>query len=206
MPNVVFPNRQRGYLQQMGREAFGDMRAPQVRATGVRLPSLRHPIPETKVFRGDEYDLADMAALSSAIPLGFHPVEVDGENYVDGGARSLVHAHRAPAADNLLVIAPLARHFNPKLKGVKLHAGRALEIMTLREMEQWETEHGGLASLIRPSREIGGLVEKFSDIFSRKVARKAHDLAVKQGEQLATNRHTLATLAFRMSLPERDAS
>lgn len=70
-----------------GRVAFGTVEAPDV-------------------------TLADAVAASSAIPLVFHPYEIDGRSYVDGGVASGTHADLLLGSDEMLdliiVVAPLA--------------------------------------------------------------------------------------------------
>jgi NTE family protein len=59
-----------------------------------------------------DVDLAQAVAASSAIPLVFHPHEIDGRLYVDGGVASGTHAElvlgSSQQLDLLIVIAPLA--------------------------------------------------------------------------------------------------
>ena len=56
--------------------------------------------------------LADAVAASSAIPLVFHPYDIDGRSYVDGGVASGTHADLVLGApeplDLVIVVAPLA--------------------------------------------------------------------------------------------------
>lgn len=56
--------------------------------------------------------LAEAVAASSAIPLVFHPYEIDGRRYVDGGVASGTHADLVLGAsdplDLVIVIAPMA--------------------------------------------------------------------------------------------------
>lgn len=59
-----------------------------------------------------DVSLADAVAASSAIPLVFHPYEIDGHDYVDGGVASGTHADLLLGAgeplDLIIVIAPMA--------------------------------------------------------------------------------------------------
>jgi hypothetical protein len=83
---------------------FGDARDPRV--TGVCL-SL--PLPRRVLVDGGRHRLADVVAASSS-PWGLaygHPV--DGRLLYDAGTVSNTAADRAPSADLLLVLAPLAR-------------------------------------------------------------------------------------------------
>lgn len=200
IPKISFPNRKHGYLQKIGRDVFDDARSPLVQTATVRLPSRRHLLPSVEILSGDKHDLADIIPASSAIPIGYRPVRVNDERYVDGGVRSFTHANRAVGAQNLLVVAALAKHFRLSVGPLRnLSVGRTLETMANHEMNQWEKQHRGQAHLIRPNRAIGGLVERFSDLFDKKIARRAYDMAIEQSHQLVENRQDLATLALRMS-------
>lgn len=59
-----------------------------------------------------DVSLADAVAASSAIPVVFHPYEIDGRQYVDGGVASGTHADLVLGAhhplDLVIVIAPMA--------------------------------------------------------------------------------------------------
>jgi NTE family protein len=77
-------------------------------------------------------DLAHAVAASCAIPGFFHPVEIDGEMYVDGGVHSPTNADvlRGWKLDLLLVSSPMSvapRGMRPTLDLVpRLHANRYL--------------------------------------------------------------------------------
>lgn len=203
MPQMKVPNWRRGYLQSIGREVFGDeITAPNVFASAVELPSRNNPTPKVAMLQGE---IADAVAASSAVPFVFRPVTIEGRQYVDGGARSLLHAARAPRAEHLLVVAALTQHFQPAIGPVRLPTGRALEIMAFREMQTWQRQHGGKASLIRPNRQISSLINGYPDLFSFKIAKQTYELAVEQGQQLA-HRPDLAALALRLAQQRPEAS
>jgi predicted acylesterase/phospholipase RssA len=201
IPKVKFPNREKDYLLNMGDQVFDDARSTRVGAVGLRLPSLTNWLPEIEVVSSNEATLGQKAALTSAIPLGYRSVKVNGNRYVDGGATlSFTHADLAQRADHLLVVAALAKHFRPSLGPVKLPLmGRQLEMRAYYEMSQWKKMHGGQAHLIRPNRAIGGLVEHLSDLFDKKISRRAYDMAIEQAHQLVEERPSLAALAIKMT-------
>lgn len=85
-------------------------------------------------------DVAHAVAASCAIPGFFHPVEIDGETYVDGGAHSPTNADllRDQDLDVVLVSSPMSvepRGLRPTLDlALRLfwHRGVAREVRTLR--------------------------------------------------------------------------
>ena len=85
-------------------------------------------------------DVAHAVAASCAIPGFFHPVEIDGESYVDGGAHSPTNADllRGQDFDVVLVSSPMSvdpRRVRPTLDlPLRLFWHRALrrEVRTLR--------------------------------------------------------------------------
>jgi NTE family protein len=58
---------------------------------------------------GSGVDLVDAVAASCAVPLVWPPIPIDGRAYVDGGVRSPVNADLAAGADQVVVLAPIAR-------------------------------------------------------------------------------------------------
>lgn len=63
---------------------------------------------EPTVFdRARGVPLIDAVAASSAVPMVWPPVTIDGRRYMDGGARSIVNADLAAGADEVVVIAPI---------------------------------------------------------------------------------------------------
>ncbi|MGA7271853.1 MAG: patatin-like phospholipase family protein [Acidimicrobiia bacterium] len=81
--------------------------------------------------------LADAVAASSAIPLVFHPYEIGGRDYVDGGVASGTHADLVLGAphplDLIIVIAPMAAL--EERQGAWMHE-RVLDRVGRRSLEE----------------------------------------------------------------------
>jgi len=182
LPPVRVPNLRPGMLQTLAEELLGDARSPLVHASAVRLSTGRRTI-----LSGAEHRLADLVAASSAVPSLFAPTHVKGRRYVDGGVRSLVSADHAPAAQHLLVVAPIAGPMFGR-------AGRTMELLLNRELGRWQRTMGGVVHLIRPNRAIAGLTRHPLDLFSMELARAVYPLAREQASQLLDSRDGLAQL------------
>jgi len=87
----------------------------------------------------------------------------------------MVSADRAPAADNLLVLAPIAGPmFGP--------AGLLAERVLRREVREWQRQNPeGRFWLIRPNRAIAGLAKLPNNLFDLDRAKRAYDLSYAQG-------------------------
>ncbi len=166
------PTRKDG-LAEAARELFDGARHPLVSVSAVHLRSGRRHI-----LDGGQYDLADLAAASSAVPGLFPPHRVDGRLYVDGGMWSATSVDAAATADQVIVIAPLA---GPVMGPLGRIAGRLLA----RELQTWRDrnpEH--VVTMIRPTREIGRLAGRNPlGLFDADRARAVYPLAVEQGRQ-----------------------
>jgi len=133
-------------LGEIAREVFGAARHHLVSASAVCLPSGRRHI-----LDGGQYDLADLAAASSAVPGIFPPHRVDGRLYIDGGMWSATSVDAARDADHVIVVAPLA---GPVMGPM----GRTAGFMLSRELGRWRSEHPHKTiALIRPNHAIGKL-------------------------------------------------
>lgn len=202
IPPVKFPYHKKNYLLDIGKEVFGDARSKRIGSVALRLPSLRQPIPRTEVLWDEEIPIAQKAAATSAIPVGYHSVKLNGKRYIDGGATlSFTHADMAPAAEHLLVVAALGRYSRLSIGPLKDPAivGRHLEMRAKLETRRWQKMHQGQTDLILPTPEIGGLIEHFSDIFVKKIAQRAYDMAIEQAHQEVEERPSLKTLAAKMA-------
>lgn len=164
------PDPRPGRLRSVAAEIFGERRAPGMRAVVCSIPRLRRD-----VLSGADYPLADLVAASSAVPGLLSPHRVGGTLYVDGGLRSMVSADRADAADNLLVLAPIAGPmFGP--------AGALAERVLRREVKHWQQENpSGRFWLIRPNRAIAALARLPMNLFDLDRARQCYELAYAQG-------------------------
>jgi predicted acylesterase/phospholipase RssA len=183
IPQVRVPNPRPGLLRGIAAELFGDARSACVTASAFRL-SIGRPT----LLSGSEHRLADIVAASSAVPGLFAPVRVDRRWYVDGGVRSLVSAHRATAAQHLLVVAPIAGPmFGP--------GGRVMELMLRDELARWQRATGGKAHLVRPNAQIAALARQPLHLFDKARAVDAYPLAYEQATRLVRERPALAALA-----------
>jgi predicted acylesterase/phospholipase RssA len=183
MPDVRVPNLKPGWLRGTARELFGHKRSPLVRASAVRLRGLRR-----ELLSGLDHSLAEIAAASSSVPGVFAPARVGKHLYVDGGVRSMASATHAPAADHLVIVAPVA---GPVLGA----GGRALQALLGQEMRDWETRTGGHAHLIRPDTAIAAMVASPTHLFDKARALDVYPMAYDQGVRLLSSRPGLGRLA-----------
>lgn len=190
VPQLRVPNLRPGLLRGIALDVFGGARSERVTAGVVRVPTGRR-----ELLSGVTHQLCDIVAASSAVPVLFAPVRIDGRTYVDGGVRSLVSADRAAAAQHLLVVAPIAGPmFGP--------GGRAMEVMLRRELRRWERTTGGQAHLLRPNTAIAALARHPLHLFDKERAIAAYPMAYAQARRLMTERPGLATLG---SVPDTAA-
>lgn len=182
LPPVRVPSLRPGALQRLASAVLGDQRSARMRAVAFRLSNGRRTL-----LSGADHRLADIVSASSAVPWLFAPVRVGGHRYVDGGVRSLVSAELAPAADHLLVIAPIAGPmFGP--------AGQTMEVLLRRELRRWQDATGGKAHLIRPNRAIADLTRHPLDLFDSGLAQRVYPMARAQAERLLMTRAGMADL------------
>lgn len=164
------PDPRVGRLREVAAHVFADARAPSIQVVVCELPRLRRV-----ALRGGDHPVADLVAASSAVPALLAPHRIDGHRYVDGGVRSMVSADLAGAADNLLVIAPLAGPmFGP--------GGRLMERVLRREMRVWrDANPGGRLWLIRPNHAIAALARRPTQLFDPERTRACYPIAYEQG-------------------------
>ena len=165
----------RDVLAERARELFGDRRHHQVSVSAVCLPSGRRHI-----LDGGRYDLADLAAASSAVPGLFPPHLIEGRRYVDGGMWSATSVDAAAEAEQVIVIAPLA---GPVMGPM----GRTAGFMLSRELQTWRDRHPGRTiALIRPNKQIARLAGRNPlNLFDDDRAKLVYPLAVEQGRRWA---------------------
>ena len=172
---VRVPNLRPGWLRGVARELFGRTRDARVRASAVRLPTLRR-----ELLRGADLPLADLVAASSSVPGLFAPARVAGRLYVDGGVRSLASAD--------LAVAPIA---GPMLGP----GGRAMELLLGEELRRWERRTGGRAHLVRPDSAIAAMASTPLHLFDRTRALDVYPMAYAQGARLMASRPGLGRMA-----------
>lgn len=121
----------------LAERAFGDARDEHVSAVAWR------PTGGRSVLSGRELRLADLVAASSS-PLGAAVGHrIDGVAYYDAGTVANTSADLAPAADVLLVLAPLA-------VGVLGLQGQIWERRLKREVRRWRGQHQRQVVVVRP--------------------------------------------------------
>ncbi|WP_431607057.1 patatin-like phospholipase family protein, partial [Protofrankia symbiont of Coriaria ruscifolia] len=182
LPPIRVPNPLPGWIRRTANNVFGDVHSERVRVSAIQLPTLRR-----QILSGGRFPLADLVAASSSMPGLFPPSPVGQWLYVDGAVRSLTSADHAPAARNLLVIAPLA---GPMFGA----AGRAMERLLTRETHRWTKATGGAVHLVRPNTAISRLARHPLDLFDSHKARMVYPMAYEQGAQLLRTRPALASL------------
>lgn len=180
---VRVPNVRPGWLRGVAHDLLGDRYDTRVRASAVQLPLGRRTL-----LRGSDHPLADLVAASSSVPGVFAPARVGRALYIDGGVRSLASAKRAPVADHLLVVAPIA---GPVLGP----GGRAMQVLLVDEMRSWERRTGGRAHLVRPDAAIAALIGSPRHLFDKARALDVYPMAYAQGSRLLATRPGLLRMA-----------
>lgn len=169
------PIKQVGVLADIAHRVFGDARSPLVCASAYRIKGGKLG---RVILRGDEHDLADICAASSAAPGLLPRHTIDGVSYLDGGVRSVTSVGCAADADHVIVVAPMA-------KGVMGAGGRMIQAQLDHEVHRWSKSHvGRRITLITPNVPIGRLAGTRSrDLFDSDAARRVYPMALDQGEQ-----------------------
>lgn len=163
-----FPDPRAGVLEKSARLVFGRATNPLVTAVACQLPRLRRT-----VLDGATVPLSRLVAASSAVPGLLSPQRVNGRLYIDGGVRSGVSVDLAPAADTLIVIAPLAgAMFGP--------FNNLVERNTAEEIEGWTSTHGGRVVLFAPSAATAKVATLPHHLFDKDRALAAYDLARRE--------------------------
>ena len=163
-------------------DLFGDRADPRVTGMAIRVPA------GGRVgLLGDRHLLADVVAASSSAPRLTVPHRIGGHSYVDAGITRCTSADRAPAAEVLVVIAPIAGPaFAPY--------GHLSEWVIHRELATWRSRHGGLVLFVRPTRAIAALLSQGGpdaalDVGAgRRTYRAAYELGLRSAERFR-NRH-----------------
>ncbi len=171
------------------RPMFGDRRDSRVSTAAVRLPVL-YPT----ILSGADHDLADLVAASSSPPRIAAPHRLDGHRYIDAGIITTTSADRAPPADLLVAVAPMA---GPVLGRLGAVAAR----MVAFELMRWRMS-GGQVLFIRPNRAVGALAgTKTTHLLDPAIAeptsRAAYELGARCAERFQ-ERH--AGLAMRITV------
>jgi hypothetical protein len=149
---------------------FGDAR--DARVNSVCTPGLS-PVPV--LVRGSQHPLADVVAAASS-PLGLaHGHRLGDRVLYDAGYYWNTGANHAPAANVLLVLAPMAA-------GLRRGLGTVFEARLRAEVRLWRLTHRGEAVVVRPDADVieaGG-----RDMLDVACATATYRAAYAQGERL----------------------
>jgi predicted acylesterase/phospholipase RssA len=153
------------------RAVFGDATAPHVFGVAARLSGRRVLLPAAR------HGVTAIVAASSSPPPFAVPHVVDGRRYIDAGLISICSVDLAPAADLLVVAAPIA---GPHMGTV----GRFSERQTLRHVRHWKRKSGGRVLYVRPDRLLasaaGSGVQNLFESGRAEPARAAAHALVQQ--------------------------
>jgi NTE family protein len=155
-------------------DMFGNARDGRVSTIALRLQTGRR-----HVLCGAEYPLADVVAASSSVPHFSSPHVIDGRRYIDGGVLRITSADRAPSADLLVVVSPVAR-------GVLGGFGALAERTARMEITRWKLRTGGQVLFVRPDREVARYAGKGpNDLLDMSCARPTYKAAYDMATQVA---------------------
>ena len=174
----------------VARPLFGDARDARVSVAAIRLPML-YPT----ILSGSDHDLADLVAASSSPPRVAEPHRIDGRRYLDAGIVTTTSADRAPPAELLVVVAPMA---GPVLGRLGAISARMVHLELLR----WRRT-GGHVLLIRPNRAVGALAgARPVDVLDPSLAEPTYRAAYELGARCAERfRQRHPELAQRITVP-----
>jgi NTE family protein len=158
---------------ELTRPLFQYARDPRVSTMAIGLP-----VPYPVVLSGDEHDLADQVAASSSPPRLAVAHRIDGRRYIDAGLLTTTSADRAPMADLLVVVAPLA---GPVLGRFGAYSARVVAY----EMMRWRMG-GGQVLYVRPNRAVGALAgTRAADLLESERAQPTYRAAYELGKRCA---------------------
>ena len=178
------PTEGKARVIELTRPLFGDARVARISTAAIRLPVL-YPT----ILSGADHDLADLVAASSSPPRVAVPHRIDGHRYIDAGIVSPASADRAPSADLLVVVAPMA---GPVLGRLGAMSAR----MVTFELMRWRMT-GGRVLFIRPNRAVGALAgTRTTDVLDPAIAeptsRAAYELGARCAERFRERHSRLA--------------
>ena len=123
------------------RAVFTDAPAPALFGVAARLSGRR------ALLSAERFGVIDVVAASASPPPFAVPHEIEHHRYIDAGLLSICSVDLAPAADLLVVVAPIAGPYMGAM-------GRLWDRQTRRNIRQWRREHGGEVLYLRPNREL----------------------------------------------------
>jgi NTE family protein len=120
---MLLPGNERGVRARVGRAALRARTMTEAARKGIiagRLPVHEWPERDLRITavdalsgelvvftRDDGVELVDAVAASSAVPMIYPAITINGRRYVDGGVRSVANADLATGCDPVVVLAPL---------------------------------------------------------------------------------------------------
>jgi predicted acylesterase/phospholipase RssA len=147
--------------------SHGDLRRRAITST-AQLWSARHderviavaaevPLVRRRLLSARRHSLADIVAASSSLPGLAAPHRIGNRFYVDAGLMSPASVDRAPKANLLVVVVPIAAG---TLGGV----GIAAEAITRFETSKWTLRHRRPSLFLRPDQRFRPYLRRFSDL------------------------------------------
>ncbi len=150
--------------------------------------------PRRRVLSGASHSIADIVAASSSLVGLVTPHCIGTRRFLDPGPLFMTSAHRAPAADVLVVVAPIAG----RVLGAR---GAVIERQLQIEMQLWRRRTRGHVLYVRPNTEVTRLAgRRVSDLFDVGRARDIYAAAYDEGLQCARRfqtRHPTLAAAIR---------
>ena len=177
------------------RAVFTDAPAPGLLAVAARLSGRRVLLP------AERFGVIDVVAASASPPPFAVPHTIEHRRYIDAGLLSMCSVDLAPAADLLVVVAPVA---GPHMGAM----GRFSDRQTRRNIRQWRRRCGGEVLYLRPSRELAAIAGSgVSNLFDPERAEparaSAHALTARRLDSLERrNPAALALARERLRAPE----
>ncbi|MCW7537382.1 patatin-like phospholipase family protein [Aquabacterium sp. A7-Y] len=166
LQRVHLPLLDRSRMWSTLHEVFGSYRSNAVQAPWLGVPAVDVQAGELRLFDSDRETVTPAhLAASTAIPLMFEPVEIDGRLYWDGDlirhsmvplALQALHAHgRLQDGDDTLLVSveQVARRAAARpVAGLEL-AARLLDLLQLDKFSAAEAAHPGIGRVLRIRRE-----------------------------------------------------
>jgi hypothetical protein len=167
------PTEGKARVIELSRALLGDARDVRVSTVAIRIPR-----PYPMILSGTDHDLADLVAASSSPPRKAIAHRINGHRYIDAGILTTTSADRAPSADLLVVVAPIA---GPVLGNF----GVLSERMVTLELMRWRAT-GGKVLFIRPDRAVGALAgTKVKNVLDPTIAEPTYRAAYELGARCA---------------------
>jgi predicted acylesterase/phospholipase RssA len=133
------------------------------------------PFFRRRLLLASEHTIADVVAASSSLP-GFAAAHrIDEGRYIDGGVLSPASIDRAPKADLLIAVVPLA--------GVPGPVGMGADAVSRIELTSWGLRHRRRSLYIRPDRRFRRHLRWIGDLMLTVRLSEVYEAAREQGEE-----------------------